>query len=150
MIPYDVPGDVTLRDVSRSPRGETWPQAMHRLAAKALISGCQVLDANADGTRCRVTSARLRNVAYRVWLDPERHAARCECAAWHAVGICGHTALATAMLHGLPSLDTPPLVAAFAGRCSLTGQPIAPGDAITKSARGGWMLVDCEATPVAA
>lgn len=139
---FDVPGSITLKDVSRPKPREAWPQAMHRLAAKSVIEGRQVIDVSDDETFCRVTSARFAGRTYRVWIDHEKRSARCECAAWEVNGICSHGALAVASTIGLPPLDVAPVTASYPGKCSVTGRVIEPGDSITKSSRGGWQLVE--------
>lgn len=147
MTAFDVPGSITLKDVSRPKPRESWPAAMHRLAAKSVIEGRTVIDVSDDETFCRVTSARFTGRTYRVWIDHEKRSARCECAAYEVNGICSHGALAVASTIGLPPIDTAPVIASYRGRCSITGRTIEPGTPITKSSRGGWMIVD---DPVAA
>lgn len=138
---FDVPGTVVLRDVSRAKIGETWAEAMHRLAQRGRIEGCVVFAVSDDETTARVTSARVVGRSYRVWIDREHRSALCECASYEVTQMCKHAALAVAELAELPPLDTTPLTAAYEGRCSVTGQTIHPGDYITRSSRGGWMLV---------
>jgi hypothetical protein len=146
MNTFTVPGTLTLADVTRRPRGETWAEAMHRLAAKGLIQGCQTLDWSADQARCRVMSSSVAGRAYRVWLDHARHTGICSCTGYEVNGICQHIALALAECGALPALDTEPLAAVYPGRCAMTGRVIRVGDLITKSATGGWvLLVDADA-----
>lgn len=141
MLTFDVPGAVTWSHVHRSRPSETWAEALHRLAAKAVISGCQVFDVNEDQTACRVTSATVAGRSYRVAIEPVKRAAVCRCVAHEVNAICAHSALAVATLVGLPDLAVEPLVAKFAGKCCRTGETYEAGALITRSARGGWMLV---------
>lgn len=88
---FDVPGTVTLRDVSRPAAGETAQQRAYRLASKAVISGVRICTERATG-RQFATSATDASTLYAV----DVAARTCDCRGFEKYGICSHLALALA------------------------------------------------------
>lgn len=139
MTTYDVPGTITLADVLTGPANETWPQALHRLARKAVICGCMVTAVYGAETAVHVTSSRDPKIEYLVRTDH----GTCTCAGFHRHRQCMHLALALAVTNQLPPVDAPPLRATYAGTCARTGRRFGWGTPITLAPEG-WVIVDDE------
>lgn len=88
---FDVPGTVTLRDVSRPAAGETAQQRAFRLASKAVISGVRIFTERTTGQQF-ATSATDATTLYAV----DVAARSCGCRGFEKYGMCAHLALALA------------------------------------------------------
>lgn len=103
------PATVTLADLERRPRGETEAGRLRRLAAKAIVAGCQVWYLAGDTGRFAVTSATYAGTAYVV----DTHANTCTCEGF-AVGHrpCQHLCLVWLETGELLLPDAEPVAAA--------------------------------------
>lgn len=86
LSPFDVPGTVVLRDVSRPALGETPADRLRRLAGKAVVEGCLATCHDAAEMVYAVTSGSRSGVTYAV----DAAAGTCTCKATRP---CKHFAL---------------------------------------------------------
>lgn len=92
-VNFDVPGTVTLQDVSTPKWRETYEERVIRLAKKAVIEGCTIV--HEDRISSYVTSSQDHTKTYWVGVDLLRARCGCECDGFTkgAHKMCKHLAL---------------------------------------------------------
>jgi hypothetical protein len=90
---FDVPGHITLNDVTTPAAHESYEARVIRLAMKAVIEGCQIVHENAISAY--VTSSKDATKTYWVGVDVQNSRCACECDGFQksANQMCKHLAL---------------------------------------------------------
>jgi hypothetical protein len=112
LVRFDVPGTVTLNDVSIPAVNESYEGRVIRLAMKAVIQGCTIVHENAISAY--VTSSQDATKAYWVGVDVQNSRCACECDGFQksANQMCKHLALVLIGRGIVPATPAPDAVAA--------------------------------------